>query len=145
MEIIVMGVHGAHFCLESAAGQNSITQPTGCHMPADKRQHERFAALNLSYICEDKDGDILYEGMGRTLNVSEGGILLETNFFISPGNSLTLSVALEDTLVNMRGKVIHCHEGEEKAFHTGLEFQDMDQESRVLLHSFIKMFAGRQR
>ena len=113
-------------------------------MSAEKRKHDRFAALNLSYICEDKDGDILYEGMGRTLNVSEGGMLLETNYFISPGNTLNLSVAMEEALVNVRGRVIYCQEGEGKTFRTGLELQDMDQESRALLYSFIKIFAEQQ-
>lgn len=113
-------------------------------MAEDKRKHERYSALNLSYICEDKDGDVLYEGMGRTLNVSEGGILLETNFYISPGNTLTLEIALEDNLVNLRGRVIYCHEEEGKKFHTGLELLESDQAGQAILHQFIKIFAKQQ-
>jgi hypothetical protein len=113
-------------------------------MSEDKRKHERFSALNLSYICEDKDGDVLYEGMGRTLNVSEGGILLETNFYISPGNNLTLEIALEESLVNLRGSVIYCNESEGKKFHTGLELLEPDTSSQAILHQFIKIFAEQQ-
>jgi hypothetical protein len=118
-------------------------------MSEDKRKHERYSALNLSYICEDKDGDILYEGMGRTLNVSEGGILLETNFYISPGNNLTLEIALEETLVNLRGRVIYCNEREGKGregkkFHTGLELLEPDTTSQAILHQFIKIFEEQQ-
>jgi c-di-GMP-binding flagellar brake protein YcgR len=132
---------GIHICHAPHAAAMLSTQPTGTNMVAEKRKHARFDALNLSYVCEDKDGDILYEGMGRTLNVSEGGMLLETNFFISPGNTLTLSVAIEDELVNLRGRVIYCHEGEGKMFRTGLEFLNIDEESRAVLNSFIKIFA----
>ncbi|MBU4262119.1 MAG: PilZ domain-containing protein [Proteobacteria bacterium] len=110
-------------------------------MSDDKRKHERYSALNLSYICEDKDGDVLYEGMGRTLNVSEGGILLETNFYISPDNNLTLEISLEDTLVDLRGRVIYCNEQEGKKFHTGLELLEPDTNSLAILHQFIKIFA----
>jgi hypothetical protein len=117
---------------------------TGWDMAEDKRKHERYSALNLSYICEDKDGDVLYEGMGRTLNVSEGGILLETNFYISPGNTLTLEIALEDNLVNLRGRVIYCNEEEGKKFHTGLELLESDQAGQAILHQFIKIFAKQQ-
>jgi len=109
-------------------------------MSEDKRKHERYSALNLSYICEDKDGDLLYEGMGRTLNVSEGGILLETNFYISPGNNLTLEIALEDTLVNLKGRVIYCNEMGGKKFHTGLELLNPDTTNQAILQQFIKIF-----
>ena len=113
-------------------------------MSEDKRKHERYSALNLSYLCEDKEGDLLYEGMGRTLNVSEGGILLETNFYISPGNNLTLEIALEDSLVNLRGRVIYCNEQAGKQFQTGLELLEPDASSQATLHRFIKIFAEQQ-
>jgi len=109
-------------------------------MSEDKRKHERYSALNLSYICEDKDGDLLYEGMGRTLNVSEGGILLETSCYISPGNNLTLEIALEDTLVNLQGRVIYCNESAGKTFHTGLELVNPDAGNQAILQQFIKIF-----
>jgi hypothetical protein len=46
----------------------------------NKRKHERIQSLNLSYICLDEDANIIKQGMGRTLNISESGILLETHF-----------------------------------------------------------------
>ena len=46
----------------------------------EKRKHPRVNALNLSYICLDEDQQVIKQGMGRTLNVSESGILLETHF-----------------------------------------------------------------
>lgn len=113
-------------------------------MSENNREHERYSALNLSYLCEDKDGDILYEGMGRTLNVSEGGILLETNFYISPGNNLTLEIALEETLVSLRGHVIYCNQIEGKKFHTGIELLVPDTDCQAVLRQFIKIFAEQQ-
>ena len=126
------------------AGLLPLLNPTGNHMSDDKRKHERYSALNLSYICEDKDGDVLYEGMGRTLNVSEGGIQLETSYYISPGNTLTLEIALEDTLVNLRGRVVYCNELPEKKFSTGLELIEPNAESLAILRQFIKIFAQQQ-
>ena len=46
----------------------------------DKRKHERIRSLNLSYICLDEEKNIVKQGMGRTLNLSESGLLLETHF-----------------------------------------------------------------
>ena len=109
-------------------------------MSDDKRKHARYSALNLSYICDD-NGDVLYEGMGRTLNVSEGGILLETSCYITPGNTLALEIALEDELVNLRGRVIYCNEQEGKKFNTGLELVEPDASSQAILLKFIEIFA----
>jgi len=43
----------------------------------DKRLHLRIDSLNLlAYSCIDDTGQVVVQGMGRTLNVSQGGILL---------------------------------------------------------------------
>ena len=44
--------------------------------PVDKRRHTRYESLNLSYVCLDENDNIIKQGMGRTLNISESGILL---------------------------------------------------------------------
>jgi hypothetical protein len=40
----------------------------------EKRKHARFNSLNLSYVCLDENNQVIKQGMGRTLNVSESGI-----------------------------------------------------------------------
>ena len=80
--------------------------------------------------------------MGRTLNVANGGILLETNFQMSAGNTLVLQIALDDDLVDMRGRVVHSNEGEGKVFRTGVEFVELDDSARSVLNRFMEIFAG---
>jgi len=53
----------------------------------DKRRHIRIDSFNLSHVCLEEDGMVINECVGKTLNVSESGILLETRFFI-PNNCL---------------------------------------------------------
>ena len=49
-------------------------------MTLEKRIKPRADSHNiLSYVCLDEENEIVEQGMGRTLNVSEGGILLETH------------------------------------------------------------------
>ena len=57
----------------------------------EKRKHARFSSLNLSYVCLDENNQIIKQGMGRTLNVSESGILLETHFPIDKSHIVTLT------------------------------------------------------
>jgi len=78
--------------------------------------------------------------MGRTLNVSESGICLETHFAIDTSTFLTLTIALADTLVEIRGKVIYCRPAESDMFETGVEFIDLSQSSLAVLKEFITLF-----
>ena len=83
----------------------------------DKRQHPRIDSLNLiSYVCIDETDTDVIQGMGRTLNVSEGGILLETHIQIDPKHTLSLTIGLEEDLVDIKGEVAHSKPGEDDNF-----------------------------
>ncbi len=101
-------------------------------------------SLNLSYVCIDEDGNITGEGMGRTLNVSESGILLETHFSMKSGQTISLTVAIEEQLLDIRGFVIRCRQSEENTFLTGIEFEGLDLEGFALLRKFVQFFQERQ-
>ncbi|MDM8538036.1 PilZ domain-containing protein [Desulfobacterales bacterium HSG17] len=109
-------------------------------MQNEKRKFTRVNSLFLSYICIDEEGKTLNEGIGRTLNVSEGGILLETNFNILPEHNLLITIAVEDNLVDVKGKVIRCWKNEEDNYHTGVEFIDIDESALNIIIKFINLF-----
>ncbi|MFH1215620.1 MAG: PilZ domain-containing protein [Pseudomonadota bacterium] len=113
-------------------------------MSEERRKQARYDSLNLAYLCEDENGSVIHEGMGRTLNVSEGGILLETNFAISPSNVIMTLIALEDDLISLRGKVVHCHEESATTFRTGVEFFKISENEQNILCRFIKLFTEQQ-
>lgn len=113
-------------------------------MSVEKRKNPRYDSLNLSYVCEDAQGVVLHEGMGRTLNISENGILLETTSESSPDNTLTLEIALEDDLINLRGRVAHCKQTEKALYQTGVEFTDLGEADLALLKQFITLFEGQK-
>lgn len=113
-------------------------------MSEEQRKNPRYDSLNLSYVCEDAQGVVLYEGMGRTLNISENGILLETTSENSLDNTLTLEIALKDDLINLRGRVIRCHQAENGLYQTGVEFTELDETDLELLKQFITLFESRK-
>ena len=85
----------------------------------ERRHHPRISALNLiSYNCIDETEQIVAQGMGRTLNVSEGGILLETHIQIDPKHTLSLTIGLEEDLVDIKGEVAHSKPGKDDNFET---------------------------
>jgi len=81
------------------------------------------------------------QGMGRTLNISEGGILLETHIPIDPKNTIALAIGLEDELIDIKGKVVFSMAGIDEKFEAGIEFLEMPDSTLDILKKFIKAFS----
>ncbi len=79
--------------------------------------------------------------MGRTLNISEGGILLETHIPIDSQNAVALAIGLEDELINIKGTVIFSTPGKDEKFEAGIEFLEMPDSTLDILKKFIKAFS----
>jgi PilZ domain-containing protein len=110
-------------------------------MTKEKRRHYRINALNLlNYVCFDEEGNIIGQGMGRTLNVSESGILLETHVSLQHGCRITLTIGLEDDLIDIDGTVVFSKQGPEAPYEAGIEFFEKDGEPDLILSEFIKAF-----
>ncbi len=109
----------------------------------NKRRYERIDAIHLSYICIDEAGNVVHEGMGRTLNVSEAGILLETAFATEPGQTLNVTLAIGEDLLDVNGQVVRVYEKEEVC-HTGVEFRDLSEDDRAKILEFMEMFRSQQ-
>lgn len=107
---------------------------------ADNRRHIRIDSLNLSHITVTEEGVVVYQGMGRTLNVSESGILLETKFQIPAGDELIVSIGFEDDLLELKGQAVFSKETEPGMQETGIEFSEVDEAALPKLRAFIKTF-----
>lgn len=105
----------------------------------NNRRFERVDAIHLSYVCIDEEGNVVHEGMGRTLNVSEAGILLETPFCTEPGQTLNVTLAIGEELLDVNGRVVRVDEKAEVC-HTGVEFANLSGAERESIAKFIEMF-----
>ena len=106
----------------------------------EKRKHARVSSLNLSYVCLDEEDKIVKQGMGRTLNVSESGILLETHFPIDKSHMVTLTLGLEEELVDIKGRPVHTRTNDEGKYEIGIQFSEPDKKARRSLKKFIDAF-----
>lgn len=107
----------------------------------NKRGQTRYDTLNLlSYVCLDSDGKEWDQGIGRTLNISESGLKLETHQPIETQYIVLLSIGIEDDLVDIKGNVVYCNRGAEGRFESGIRFVDVDQEAFSVLKRFIHAF-----
>ena len=105
----------------------------------DKRKHERIHSLNLSYVCLDEEKNIIKQGMGRTLNLSESGLLLETHFPIESRHIVLMTIGLEEELLDISGKPIHIKANEDGTYEIGIEFFDVTEDKTLVLKRFIEL------
>ena len=107
----------------------------------DNRQYKRFDSGNLlSYVCVDVNDKVVQQGMGKTLDVSEGGILLETHVVIDVEYDILLSIGFEDEMADIRGNTIYARKREDGMTESGIKFLNVTAEGLTILKEFIKKF-----
>ncbi|MCP4690380.1 MAG: PilZ domain-containing protein [Desulfobacterales bacterium] len=113
---------------------------------SEKRKHPRIDSFNLlAYVCLDECGDEREHRMGRTLNVSEAGILLETYIPIDPAHVMSLKIGLREETVDIAGKIAHVVEKEPGLYEIGVEFYDVDECAMRTLSKYIHAFGQAER
>ena len=110
----------------------------------DNRQYKRFDSGNLlSYVCEDENDKVVQQGMGKTIDVSEGGILLETHVGITLENTILLSIGFGDEMADIRGRVIYSRKRDDERVESGVSFDNVSEDGKKVLRSFIDKFHGK--
>lgn len=107
---------------------------------SDKRKHARYDTLNLFYITVLEGETVVHQGMGRTLNVSESGILLETRFPVKADSQVALSIGFEEEILEIQGQAVYCKPGGDGIHETGVSFASLDGPTRSILLNYIKAF-----
>jgi c-di-GMP-binding flagellar brake protein YcgR len=89
----------------------------------ERRKYPRVETANsVSYVCIDEEGQQIEPGMGKTVNISRGGMLLETPKLIESEYILVATVDLEGKVIEIKGKVIHSTAVDSGWFRTGIQF-----------------------
>ena len=106
----------------------------------ERRRFTRPKALNLlDYLVVDTEGRQGEYAMGRTLNVSKGGILMETHIPLPVGRQVMITLGLEDNLVDIMGRIVYatCSGG---MHQNGIEFFHMAKNDRKILERYTEAF-----
>jgi len=107
----------------------------------EKRKSERIDSHNLiSYVLLNEKNEPVGQGMGRTLNISEGGILLETHAIIDSNYTVSFTISLEDVIMEVKGEVTFSKERDDGKFESGIRFIDSDESKTRILKQFSVIF-----
>jgi Tfp pilus assembly protein PilZ len=73
--------------------------------------------------------------MGSALDISQGGLLLETTQQIEPGNGILITADEQDRIVEIKGKAAYCRGTGSGKFYVGISFQGThDENIRFVQH-----------
>ncbi len=104
----------------------------------EKRAYTRVVSVNLvTYRHFDDSGDIDESSMGRTRNISEGGILLEVYKHYPLFSILELQIALCEEVINPRGRVVRLQELEGGLVEMGIKFIEISPRDSSLISDYV--------
>ena len=124
------------------------TQPShhlarGADMSIERRRYLRPEALNLlDYLVVDAQGRQGEYSMARTLNVSKGGILMETHIPLPRGQQVMITLGLHDQLIDVMGRIVYTAE-ESGRFQNGIEFFHLTDRDKRILDRYVTAFNDR--
>ena len=113
---------------------------------ADQRKYARVETCNLiSYACLDDQGTVLTQGIGKALDISQSGLMLESSCPIESEYISLLSTGPDDRLVNIVGKVAYARRSRSGICITGIRFTGSHEENVQFAASLIKSFHYRNK
>jgi hypothetical protein len=107
----------------------------------EKRKHSRVDSIYLlNYVNLDENEKEMMQGMGRTMNVSESGIMLETHVPFSQNDTVDVVVGLKEDMVTIRGKVVFSRTTDAGLHQSGIQFLTIEDASLATLRRYIDAF-----
>ncbi len=112
----------------------------GSGMTTERRRFIRPESLNLlDYLVVDDQGRQGEYAMGRTLNVSKGGILMETHIPLPVGRQVMITLGLEDNLIDIMGRIVYATSN--AGMHqNGIEFFHVAENDRRIIEHYTEAF-----
>lgn len=108
----------------------------------DTKEHRKYVRvdsvnlLNYEYYGEGHEKES--QGMGRTLNLSEAGLLLETPALLEENLELSLNIGLKEDVLSINGKVIHSQLDATGLFKSGIHFDNVNVSQFQILKSHLR-------
>ena len=107
----------------------------------ERRRDPRFESLNLVQCSVSTPSGEELGTLGRTLDMSESGILVELAQSLPSLPSLpevvNVTIAIEDKIIEATGKVVHQKQ-DGKSATAGIEFSVIAEEDKAYIADFLK-------
>ena len=104
-----------------------------------KPRNKRLETLNLvSLSHKDPDGRVDLEIVGRTLDLSEGGILLECSRSVpSDNNEVEVILGIREHVIKVTGEIVHTRDLDGENIGLGIAFKDLSPDDARIISEFM--------
>jgi hypothetical protein len=100
----------------------------------EQRHSRRIRSLHLTSYVPRKGGEQEYiVSIGRTLDVSGGGVKVEVHRELAKGTELDMDIAIEDRLITAKGVVVYAEPLPGGLYGTGIRFTAISDDDLALL------------
>jgi len=102
------------------------------------RKSQRVAKLLFTEVTPFTEGGAQgTPSMGRSINVSEGGILMELPAAMPFEIPINVALGIEDDVVRIKGKLAHYHKNDDGTIEIGVEFIEPSEEDMALVRKVV--------
>ena len=107
----------------------------------EKRKYPRVKIFILiSYTCIDKDGEISGQNYGTALDISQGGVLIETASALNTEYILLTIIDLKNKMLELKGKVVYCKKTESGKYKAGVSFKGTKEENIKFASKIVRTY-----
>lgn len=98
------------------------------------REHPRVERILMTAVEQfNETGELAESRIGRTLNISEGGILLEVHQPLPFLSKVTLSLAIKEDIIKAEGEVAHLRKTRDGKIEMGIMFLNLSDRDRNII------------
>ena len=107
----------------------------------NKRKYPRVNIYILaSFDCYDEDGELFDQKLGVILDISLGGMLIETDDIVKANYVEIVFVNYEHKLMSIVGSIVHSKKSENGKAKTGICFHGADSENIKIATNLIRTY-----
>ena len=107
----------------------------------NRRKTPRVKTQNLiSYFTYNENGSLISHGLGIALDISKGGILLETPYPMESGLLVLNATDRNKNSIEVKGKLVYSKATSTGTYLCGIEFMGVDERIRNFITKLIKEY-----
>jgi hypothetical protein len=112
----------------------------------EKRIHPRIETQNtVTYLLYDENGKRIDSGKGFTKNLSQSGVLLETDKPLQGIYIILMTIDLLKNKVKVKGMIAHSRKNSSSGrYLSGIRFLGNEDQSRDAIVAFVKVYHHRR-
>jgi hypothetical protein len=112
----------------------------------EKRKHPRISvSVPVTYECYDDDGELVEQRMGVALDVSQGGILIESDTIIEANFIKIVFIGYNNKVFSIIGSVVHSKTTKTGRSKTGVCFHGGNNEDYRFITNLIRTYHYRKK